>query len=173
MKLNLGCGPHVMDGWLNFDVVAYPGVTRMDLALGLPGTASESVDFIFSEHFIEHLDRDVAEHLFKEMYRVLKPGGVVRLSTPDLDHIIKCYKAGSISAWAPAWAPKTPAQFLNEALRLWDHRFIYDLAELRESLLMAGFSFARKATWRKSKFPELANLEIRPSLGDLIIEAIK
>lgn len=44
-----------------------------------------SIDFIFSEHFFEHLFFDEAAALFKECYRVLKPNGVIRVVVPDAD----------------------------------------------------------------------------------------
>jgi predicted SAM-dependent methyltransferase len=42
-------------------------------------------DFIFSEHFLEHLFLDEAIELLKECYRILKPNGVVRIVVPDAD----------------------------------------------------------------------------------------
>ena len=44
-----------------------------------------SVDFVYSEHFFEHLFFDEASDLFRELHRVLKTGGVVRTVVPDSD----------------------------------------------------------------------------------------
>lgn len=172
IKLHLGCGPHIFDGWKNFDLAPGPGGVSMDLTGNLP-FQNESVDFIFSEHFIEHLTREQGQKFFQECYRILKTGSVMRISTPDLDYIFRCYKVGRVTDWAPTWNPKSPAAMVNEGLRLWGHQFVYDLDELREGLLLAGFNDVRKSAWRKSKFEELKNLEVRPNIGDLIVEAVK
>jgi predicted SAM-dependent methyltransferase len=42
-------------------------------------------DYIFSEHFFEHLFLDEAVALFLEARRILRPGGVIRTVVPDAD----------------------------------------------------------------------------------------
>lgn len=68
-----------------------------DLAKGIP-YESGSIDFVYHSHTLEHFDRPMAEAFTREIYRVLKPGGVVRSVVPDferacrlyIDHISKC-----------------------------------------------------------------------------------
>lgn len=170
IKLHLGCGPHIFAGWLNYDLSPGPGGIALDLRGGLPHPTS-SVDFIFTEHFIEHLTRAEGLAFLRECRRVLKPEGVLRCSTPDLKTIVSCYRSKKIDDWAPTWTPATPAQFFNEAMRLWGHQFIYDLDELTLILTEAGFQQVKKVTHHKSSFTELASREIRPPIGDLIVEA--
>ena len=50
-------------------------------------------DGVFSEHVLEHLYIDEALLLLKEIFRILKPGGTLRLSVPDLDFRVKEYLA--------------------------------------------------------------------------------
>ncbi|VGO18288.1 class I SAM-dependent methyltransferase [Pontiella sulfatireligans] len=45
----------------------------------------DTVDFIFSEHFFEHLFLDEAVDLFRECHRILKPNGLIRTCVPDAD----------------------------------------------------------------------------------------
>lgn len=52
----------------------------------------ESIDIINCSHLIEHISSDCAIHLFGEAYRCLKRGGLIRISTPDLDEIIARYR---------------------------------------------------------------------------------
>lgn len=65
---------------------------RIDVRKGLP-YKDNSVDFIYSEHFIEHLSADEAKSFFKECYRVLKPGGVIRTATIDLQYMLERYQS--------------------------------------------------------------------------------
>lgn len=89
--LNVGCGQNFHGDWINVDVVpAVPGVRRVDLEQGLP-FAERSVDACYCSHVIEHLRRDSAARALAEMYRVLRPGGVVRIVVPDLRRIAEQY----------------------------------------------------------------------------------
>ena len=83
-KLNLGCGGNVLDGWINSDVNPISSdVIHLNVGNEFPFNDNE-FDYIFSEHMIEHKPYEVGSSSLKECYRVLKPRGVVRVSTPDL-----------------------------------------------------------------------------------------
>lgn len=178
-KLNLGCGPHAMPGWLNYDIngARRMDVVPIDLSLGQLPHVDESVDFIFSEHFIEHLTREQGLKLLRECYRVMKPGAVMRLSTPDLRDLVKRYRDGELHNMPGVWEPKTPAQMLNEGMRLWGHQFLYDGEELAELFIEAGFDLEQdlgeRVEWRQSNHEALRGLEVRPDHGDLIVEITK
>jgi SAM-dependent methyltransferase len=53
-----------------------------------------SVDAINSSHVVEHLEPQAARNFYAECYRALKPGGVLRISTPDADLLIDKYMQG-------------------------------------------------------------------------------
>src|SRR3989304_3714321 len=64
-----------------------------DLTYGLP--LSDGVaDFVYSSHFLEHLSRKDAVQLLRESYRILKPGGTLRISVPDLEYAVLLYTVG-------------------------------------------------------------------------------
>ena len=63
-----------------------------NLAKGIP-FESGSVDAVYHSHMLEHLDRDIAELLIKEVLRVLKPGGVHRIVVPDFEVMCRSYVA--------------------------------------------------------------------------------
>jgi predicted SAM-dependent methyltransferase len=172
-RVHLGCGPHVLDGWANLDIGGGTGVTPFDLTSRLP-FASASVDRVYTEHFIEHVSRDQAASVLAGCARILRPGGVLRISTPDLRMLVDEYLAGRTGEWTDqGWSPATPCQMLNEGLRLWGHRFVWDETELTNALLDAGFSDVTRVAWRESTHPDLADLESRSSHGDLIVEAVR
>ena len=41
------------------------------------------------------------------------------------------------------WAPRTPCDMVNEAMRLWGHLYVWDEDELMSALATAGFVSAR------------------------------
>ena len=172
LKLNLGSGKHPFEGWNNLDLVDHPGVIKHDLTKPLP-YADNSVDFAFSEHFLEHITRPQGLKFLLEVKRVLKPGGVFRIVVPDLKLLCQNYVKGDFSGIPGCWEPKTPAQMINEGMREWGHQFLYDSPELLLLATEAGYSSARFEGYTQSRYPELQNLELRPFNGELILEVTK
>ena len=78
-KLHFGCGGNIIAGWANLDAEPKRGAIGWDLTKTLP-VADHSVDFIFAEHFIEHVTWPAAQRLLADCARFLAPGGVLRLS---------------------------------------------------------------------------------------------
>lgn len=83
-KLNFGCGSKFVAGWDNIDFYSDgPNVLRVNLLNDFP-YATSTFDYVYSSHVIEHFTRDQGVSLLAECFRVLKPGGVVRVVVPDL-----------------------------------------------------------------------------------------
>jgi predicted SAM-dependent methyltransferase len=87
MRLNLGCGRHVLAGWFNVDAQASPKAVRPPDLLSdvkktdLPdGCASE----VMAIHLFEHLYRWECDEAIEEWKRLLQPGGQLTLEMPDL-----------------------------------------------------------------------------------------
>lgn len=172
-RLHLACGSNIIAGWANIDIDGRPGVVRLDLTKALP-VATGSIDYVFCEHFIEHIDRADAERLVGEIVRVLRPAGRLRLSTPDLSVLVEHYRTGRLDTWHDVgWAPSSACQLLNEAMHSWGHRFVYDQEELETLLRGAGFTLLRRERHGLSDVPELTGLECRPDHGELIYECVK
>ena len=90
-KLQIGSGHNLLDGWLNTTLYPLePGTVFLDASRPFPMPA-DSLDYIFSEHVIEHPEFDEAEHMLRQCFRALKAGGRIRLATPDLKQIIALY----------------------------------------------------------------------------------
>jgi SAM-dependent methyltransferase len=91
--LNLACGTSYISSpqWTNVDwSPSGPDVIGFNLLRKLP-FKDNYFDLVYSSHFIEHLLYEDFELLLKECYRVLAPGGVIRLVTPDWDEMISEY----------------------------------------------------------------------------------
>lgn len=174
-KLNIGCGEVHFDGWVNIDINPGKADLVYDVRNPMP-YSNNSVDFIYNEHFIEHLDVRDGLKFLQECYRVLRPGGMLRIATPDLDYIIFRYfffwrKQGWIKKYGYDWV-KTRAELMNINFREWGHQYLYNKEELGRRLREAGFEKIKKAAWGKSKWPELTKLETRKE-SRLILEAVK
>ncbi|WP_454021044.1 class I SAM-dependent methyltransferase [Azospirillum sp. Marseille-Q6669] len=100
LLLNVGCGGHFDPRWVNMDVAAHDyGVLIHDAATGLP-FPDQRFDGVYHSHVLEHLDRDEAPGFLRECYRVLKPGGVLRVVVPDLEQIARLYVETAAAAAA-------------------------------------------------------------------------
>lgn len=174
IKIHLGCGPHVFPGWQNLDIEPkHPDVIRHDLTKPLPFDEN-SVTYIYSEHFIEHIGKRQGAEFLKECYRILSSGGVLRISTPDLAVLAKDYVDGKIDRWGKVfWNPASACDLLNEGMRSWGHQYVYDLPEITLNLKKAGFQHIQTAAWRLSKHDIFNGIEIRPDGVEIILEATK
>ena len=172
MKLNLLCGAHIVPNWIGVDTDP-PAEWQIDVRMGLP-TQDASVTHIYTQHGLEHLERADGVALLRECQRVLKPGGLLRISIPDLDTLVKKYQANDIRfAESVGWLPATRCQMLNEGMRLWGHTFLYSFEELVLVLGEAGFRGpVYRMPYRQSSDPTML-LETRPDLGDLIVEVTR
>lgn len=169
-KLQLGCGGNILDGWLNSD---YYRISRylihVDVTKTFPLDDNE-FDYVFSEHMIEHISYEQGQHMLKECYRVLKKGGKIRISTPDLSFLINLYGNNKSELqkkyikWAKeayiGSAPLCDSTFvINNFVRNWGHLFIYDERILRYSLEIAGFQNITKFNLNSSEDGALRYLE--------------
>jgi predicted SAM-dependent methyltransferase len=172
-KLHLGCGTNVLPGWANIDSDGPSEVLKWDLTQRLP-MQPETVQFVFNEHFIEHISRQQAVELLYDCHRLLIPDGVLRISTPCLRKLIHEYLQGRTTEWVDVqWHPATACQMMNEGMRSWGHQFLYDAEELKSILRDCGFKGVAEVEWRQSRHPELRNLECRPFHDEIILEATK
>ncbi len=172
-KLHLACGNHIMEGWANIDLNGINQVVEWDLTNRLP-ILPGTIEFIYSEHFIEHITLSQGRRLLTECYEALRIGGVIRISTPNLHILIGDYFSFKTGKFLDVgWNPKTPCQLINEGMRLWGHQFVYDLPELKQMLTKIGFRKIIEQKWHESSYQALKDLECRPFHGEIILEAIK
>ncbi|MGV6852787.1 MAG: class I SAM-dependent methyltransferase [bacterium] len=174
--INLGCGNNPIKGWLNFDSCTIDGVLCWDLSRGIP-LEDNSVDYVYSEHFIEHLTFQQAVVLLKEIYRVLKPGCVVRTAMPDLMEVVRNYMTNNFSKqdwmnWPKNSHVRSRAQVLNIAMRDWGHQWLYDADELKRLCMETKFIEYSRYNINESNHECLSNLETRKE-SCLTVEASK
>ncbi len=83
LRLNIGCGPHRIDGYTGVDLLPGPAVDIVAPCDQLPYKDGEVTE-ILAEHLIEHLTYFQFNKAMAEWYRVLKPGGFLIIECPDL-----------------------------------------------------------------------------------------
>lgn len=103
--LHIGCGDVAAPHYINLDARPLPHVhlVRKDLT-DLSMIPDASLDLVYMCHVLEHVGRMQLLLTVQEMARVLKPGGILRIAVPDLDHIIHLYNASGkdLKVVAPA-----------------------------------------------------------------------
>jgi predicted SAM-dependent methyltransferase len=152
-RLHLGSGRERLEGWINVDMQAIPGVDVIaDVTRGLP---YREVEAIYAEHFLEHLPVDAAVGFLLEAHRVLAEGGWLRLSTPNLDWVWSTHYRLD----GPAELKRQAALVLNRAFRGWEHQFLWNREMLEEALLACGFVDTRWCRWGESELPVFRGIE--------------
>lgn len=98
LKLNLGCGDQLLDGFINVDKYDKEADVQADI-VELP-FEDNTVEMITAYQVIEHIPYNKSEQMFKEMYRVLQDGGKAILETPDIDVVCrKILEDGLTDQW--------------------------------------------------------------------------
>lgn len=98
VRVHLGCGSIVIPGYINVDMMPLPHVHYVGGAQELSMFDDESVDLLYACHVLEHVPRRELIVTLSEWRRVLRPGGVARISVPDFDLLLKARDAeGSIA----------------------------------------------------------------------------
>ena len=173
-KLHLGCGLQVFPGWDNLDIdPRKPGVIKQDLTKPLV-YPDNSVDFIYNEHFIEHITDDQGTLFLNECFRVLKKGGYLRISCPDLELHVQDYVNNFLFRYKSINLNfRNKCHFLNSACRDWAHLYLYDEEDLSQKLKNIGFKGISRKKYHQSDIEEFKNLETRANFEELILEARK
>ena len=168
LKLHLGCGPVHLDGFINIDIA--PAPLAMNVLWGLPFDEG-TVATVYLSHLLEHLfyPTDVMA-LFGEIYRVLAPGGVVRVVVPDIAKCLAAYARGDHAFFAArrenfSWWPADASLLENfltyagvgpEPRYLFEsHKYGYDFATLAKALAKAGFAEITHSEFQCSRAPAL------------------
>jgi predicted SAM-dependent methyltransferase len=169
-KLHLGCGEYLLPGWLNMD---YRPLCRETLYIDARQPfffPDETFDYIFSEHMIEHISHGGGAKMLTECHRILKKGGRIRISTPDLAFLINLYRPdkSAVQREYIDWANQTFVKgssgknevfVINNFMRAWGHTFVYDENTLRTAMSRVGFTDITKHDLQNSDHDALENLE--------------
>lgn len=137
-----------------------------DLALSLP-LHDNTVDFIYSSHFFEHLFKDDAANLLKACAQALKPGATIRISIPDLAYAISLYGLGKRNEMLEDYF-----FVAGKGSYLARHKYMYDFDLIKSALEQAGFSGVTRCEYHQGKTPDIEMLDVYPDVS-LFVEATR
>jgi SAM-dependent methyltransferase len=181
LVLHVGCGPpyednlherFARDEWrelrLDVDPRQLPDVVgdMVDMRDVVP---TESVDAVWSSHNIEHVFAHEVQLVLGEFVRVLRPGGFVLITTPDLQRAAERIASGRLEEplYESEGGPITPLDMVYghgravaDGFREMAHRTGYTARTLERKLLDAGFERVRvrrepadRALWADARRP--------------------
>ena len=166
--MQMGCAYSPLEGWYNCDLFTLSRkVNYINATKRLP-IADNTFQNVFTEHFIEHLSLEQGRFFFHEAYRIMKPGGVIRTATPNVQFLFDLYNKKTKShekyiEWCTKkYFPKElvhPVNVINNMFYGYGHRFIYDPEFMQEILKECGFKSIRICRPGESLVPYLKNIE--------------
>lgn len=194
IKINIGCGLSGIGGWHNLDnsptitMSRIPGIRRLlktpawpkdvrryDVRKGLPFSAG-TVRYIYSSHTFEHFTYAESVAIAKECFRVLEPGGILRIAVPDLELIVREYLADASPAAAQNFLSRLSLHHSVQDLIHpgSNHSQMFDGKALVHMLREGGFQDAAVSSFRQSAIPEIEQIELEVRRREsLYVEARK
>jgi predicted SAM-dependent methyltransferase len=145
IKLHLGCGNKILDGWINVDIASDCPDVVIDDAATLKTITDNSASIIYACHILEHLGRQNTLDTLRIWYNKLKPGGVVRISVPDMSAVFKKYQEGiplSLLLGFLYGGQRNEHDF---------HKIAFDYNFLKEMLESAGFKDVKSFDWKQTE----------------------
>ncbi len=189
-KLHLGCGRQIVAGWLNADKFSPAADIYLDAYQRFP-FASDTFVCIYMEHLIEHIRIEKVPGCLTELQRILRPGGLLRLTCPDLELFARMYCAGRDDFFAPIlercaelrvrqparyWLVRTKGGAFNTRAvhRFYHHRWFYDFETLAACLTEVGFDTVLRQSFRAGLRADAAALDTEARRAEsLYLDAVK
>jgi SAM-dependent methyltransferase len=209
LRLNLGCGLQTHPSWVNVDgswnarLAKHPTFRKILASLRLMSAESAGIPWsrdifvhdvrkplpfpdgsaiaVYASHVLEHLYREQGQQLVRESFRVLAPGGIIRVVVPDLKNCVREYLGerpfGELS---PSQKALPPGDLLNERLlmrwpspskrltlyRIYElsedfhsHKWMYDEDSLSSLIRSVGFASVMRKEYAESLIQNITHVE--------------
>ena len=149
MKLHLGCGHIILPGFIHIDIDDHPHLGYRQDASDLSIFDDNSVEVIYASHVLEHISHQRTSDVLKEWARVLKPGGILRLSVPDFNRLLFVYRKEK----------RDLNSIINPLLGKQNYKYNFHAAVFTEKYLTAlltSAGFTGIKTWSTGNIPGFA-----------------
>ena len=175
-RLNWGCGHRGEPGWINSDQKDGPGIDiSCDIRNGLP-LGNDSIEYVVSIHALPEVPMTEIVPVLRELRRVLKPGGTLRLALPDMLKGVDAYRRGDHDYFLiPNHEFQKPGSKLIVQLLWYGYsRTLFTSDFIEELLQQAGFSNIQQCAYQQthSGHEGITELDNRPD-ESLFVEAVK
>lgn len=144
------------DRWPAYREGAFRRLHYLDVTRPLP-YPDGVLEAVFGSHVLEHLTPREGAALLREVHRVLRPGGILRISVPDLDGVIAAYD------------PQRPDAFLfgmwqgrDRSTSRHRHWWFYNERSLGDLLRAVGFADVGRHAYREGRCPDVERIDSRP-----------
>lgn len=167
---------------LNWDAVRdvpVPGGLVYDMRkLPMQGVSANTYNGVYNEHFIEHLEKDEGINFFKEMYRVMLPGGTIRTVWPPMEFVnwlksnedltnhwfVRHYYDFYVvrHKFAPKGHEHKSLQLQCAEGFLWqggEHKHLWYKQEMIDSLKELGYNNVKEFSYQKSQVSDFRNID--------------
>ncbi len=183
LKINLCCGPVKLDGFINIDISPNADMV-LDLEKDLLPFPDESVVAVVCMSAINYFSRQRAIEIIKDVFRVLKQGGIARFGTQDLRILAENYLNNDCEFYfqklkdgRERFPGKTIADKFNEFFYGFQTggkhcKYVYNFESLKVLFEGAGFSLIEQKKYGESRIPGIDMIDNRPEQM-FFLEAIK
>lgn len=150
--LNIGCGNNILPDFLNLDFYSLKkqkNIFEYDLRNGLPFKTNRFKGII-TEHTLEHLYPNDSIFILEESFRVLKPGGILRICVPDLDKYLSYCNGEKVH--------ENFSRYENSCEEIWhltqnnQHLSIWNFEMLSKHLAIIGYIEIKDIEFQKGYF---------------------
>ena len=151
MKLHLGCGQRHIPGFVHIDVQAASHVDIIGSVAHLP-LRDTCASLVYACHVLEHFDRREYREVLAEWFRVIEPGGILRLAVPNFAACAELYYERGLEDGLSGLVGLIVGGQRHE----YDfHKMIFDEEFLCGDLLKTGFRLARRWDWRTTEHADV------------------
>ena len=177
--------------WVGVNIESHAGIDKVDLT-NLPTQYSDNqFDGIYSEHFIEHLYKYQGINFFKEAFRILKSGGVIRTVWPPYEFVQRLVSSVELTQsekdfveyyhqkyivqekFAPSGnshRPKREQCALGLLYQKGQHLHLWGVSEMIDTLENIGFKDVKRKQYMQSTVPDFNNIDTLVLLEHYILQ---
>lgn len=163
--LHIGCGDVILPKpFENLDTREIPGVDHVSDAYPL-NFENDTFDLVYSSHVLEHFHRKDTLNVIKEWVRVIKKGGLLRLSVPSFNNIIKIYSITKDIEYVTGPLMGGQTYDTNFHYNVFDEKYLTNLMEESGLEAIHTWDFRRTSHSKFFDFSQAITFEIPISLN--------